>query len=241
MPASSDHAPVTRAAPAAAGGNYAEPRHDAGVELAFRHSLRRSRMRRAAAAVRRRRVLRGRRSLMGAAVGLVVLSAGAYADSGGVAPSVTAPSPAAASPAGLSKQTIKAAQRALGIPADGVAGPRTRGATRRFQRAHKLHVDGRLGSQTLRALGVTRRARSAPSVKPGEATVLARIAECESGGDPTAVSASGRYRGKYQFSRRTWRTVGGKGDPAAAPEKEQDRRAAMLMRRSGRSPWPNCA
>jgi hypothetical protein len=69
---------------------------------------------------------------------------------------------------------------------------------------------------------------------------LAAIARCESGGDPRAVSASGMYRGKYQFSIATWRTVGGSGDPAEASETEQDRRAAMLYRRHGAGQWPVC-
>ena len=70
--------------------------------------------------------------------------------------------------------------------------------------------------------------------------VLDRIAECESGGNPRAVSASGQYRGKYQFDQGTWEGVGGAGDPAAAPESEQDLRAAMLYARSGPAPWPVC-
>jgi peptidoglycan hydrolase CwlO-like protein len=74
---------------------------------------------------------------------------------------------------------------------------------------------------------------------PGQA-VLDRIAECESGGNPTAVSASGQYRGKYQFDPGTWRGVGGTGDPAAASEAEQDRRAALLYAQSGPAPWPVC-
>src|SRR5215213_1279864 len=57
---------------------------------------------------------------------------------------------------------------------------------------------------------------------------LQAIAACESGGDPTAVDATGTYRGKYQFDRQTWASVGGSGDPAAAPEAEQDQRAAAL-------------
>jgi hypothetical protein len=71
-------------------------------------------------------------------------------------------------------------------------------------------------------------------------TVLDAIAECESGGDPTAVSAGGTYRGKYQFDLTTWRSVGGRGDPAAAPEPEQDLRAAVLYTRRGAQPWPVC-
>ena len=68
---------------------------------------------------------------------------------------------------------------------------------------------------------------------------LQAIAACESGGDPTAVGG-GAYRGKYQFDYGTWASVGGSGDPAAAPEAEQDMRAQMLYERSGSSPWPVC-
>jgi hypothetical protein len=69
---------------------------------------------------------------------------------------------------------------------------------------------------------------------------LESIAACESGGDPTIVSADGSYRGKYQFDYGTWESVGGSGDPAAAPEAEQDYRAALLYAQSGSSPWPIC-
>lgn len=69
---------------------------------------------------------------------------------------------------------------------------------------------------------------------------LESIASCESGGDPTIVSSDGTYRGKYQFSVSTWESVGGSGDPAAAPEEEQDYRAALLYAQSGSSPWPVC-
>ena len=69
---------------------------------------------------------------------------------------------------------------------------------------------------------------------------LESIAACESGGDPTIVSADGTYRGKYQFSFSTWASVGGSGDPAAASEQEQDYRAALLYAASGSSPWPVC-
>jgi hypothetical protein len=131
--------------------------------------------------------------------------------------------------------TVAALQRALGIPADGIYGPQTRRAVRRFQRANALVVDGIAGPQTLAALGLTARktARDASSV-------LYRIAMCESGGNPRAVSANGRYFGKYQFSRATWRSVGGSGNPARASEAEQDQRALILYRREGTRPWPVC-
>ena len=66
------------------------------------------------------------------------------------------------------------------------------------------------------------------------------IASCESGGDPRLVSSDGTYRGKYQFDTGTWASMGGSGDPAAAPEAEQDYRAALLYQRAGTSPWPVC-
>ena len=69
---------------------------------------------------------------------------------------------------------------------------------------------------------------------------LQAIAACESGGNPQAIGGGGAYRGKYQFDYGTWASVGGSGDPAAAPEAEQDRRAQMLLDRSGTSPWPVC-
>lgn len=70
---------------------------------------------------------------------------------------------------------------------------------------------------------------------------LRQIALCESGGNPTAVSPSGLYRGKYQFDPQTWKSLGGAGDdPAAASEAEQDRVAAILYRQRGSAPWPVC-
>ncbi|MDQ3320500.1 MAG: transglycosylase family protein [Actinomycetota bacterium] len=74
----------------------------------------------------------------------------------------------------------------------------------------------------------------------GASPALEAIANCESGGDPSAVAGGGTYRGKYQFSRETWAGVGGSGDPAAASEGEQDRRAATLYARTGSSSWPVC-
>ncbi len=69
---------------------------------------------------------------------------------------------------------------------------------------------------------------------------LESIASCESGGDPTIVSSSGLYHGKYQFSPTTWAAVGGSGLPSEAPEVEQDYRAALLYVQSGPGQWPVC-
>jgi hypothetical protein len=69
---------------------------------------------------------------------------------------------------------------------------------------------------------------------------LEAIAACESGGNPRSIGGGGQFRGKYQFTHGTWAGVGGTGDPAAAPEREQDLRAAMLLRTSGPGQWPAC-
>ncbi len=97
-----------------------------------------------------------------------------------------------------------------------------------------------------RSIGVLRRMVVAPVPATGTGTgsaasaTLEAIAACESGGDPAAVDATGTYRGKYQFDQQTWESVGGSGDPAAAPEAEQDARAQALMAQRGSSPWPVC-
>lgn len=66
------------------------------------------------------------------------------------------------------------------------------------------------------------------------------LAHCESGGNPRAVSPDGQYRGLYQFTFSTWRSVGGSGDPIDAAPSEQTYRAQLLYRRDGDQPWPVC-
>jgi len=105
--------------------------------------------------------------------------------------------------------------------------------------------DGRIRAATKgelrRSLRVLKRLTAVPAMPAGAPTAqLAAIAECESGGDPTAIGGGGLYRGKYQFSYETWASVGGSGDPAAAPEAEQDARAAALLARDGAGQWPVC-
>jgi peptidoglycan hydrolase-like protein with peptidoglycan-binding domain len=138
---------------------------------------------------------------------------------------------------------VRSIQRQLHIPADGVFGPQTERAVKRFQRRHDLVPDGIVGPLTRGALGLKpfssrslHRARQSVRIP----AILERIAQCESGGNPRAVSPGGTYRGKYQFSRSTWHNLGGSGDPADAPEWLQDRLALKLYRQSGTAPWPNC-
>lgn len=72
-------------------------------------------------------------------------------------------------------------------------------------------------------------------------SVWSRLAQCESTGNPRAVSASGKYRGLYQFSIETWLSVGETGDPIDASPEVQLAAAKRLQARSGWSQWPQCA
>jgi peptidoglycan hydrolase-like protein with peptidoglycan-binding domain len=132
-------------------------------------------------------------------------------------------------------------QRRLGISADGVFGPMTERAVKRYQRRHGLVPDGVVGPITRGSLGLAPFKANAVNRSVRMPRVMSRIAECESGGNPSAVSPGGRYRGKYQFTRATWRSLGGRGDPADAPEWLQDRLALKLYKLRGTAPWPACA
>lgn len=88
-----------------------------------------------------------------------------------------------------------------------------------------------------RELRAARRARAA--ARPVASPQLEAIAACESGGNPRTDTGNGFY-GKYQFTLATWQAVGGSGNPARAPEGEQDRRAQALMDRAGPGQWPVC-
>ncbi len=212
------------------------PNEDLSNHVPWLASKRRSRARRAEARKVRSRDRRRRTGALVAAATLTFAAGGALAQSSGTGSS-------AVRSAG---STVAALQSALGITADGIYGPNTRRAVRNYQRNQGLAVDGIAGPVTLAHLGL---AGSAAAPKPAGSSggsgsapnaTLAKIAQCESSGNPTAVSASGQYRGKYQFSRATWREYGGTGDPAAAPEAVQDRIAAALYAARGTQPWPNC-
>jgi peptidoglycan hydrolase-like protein with peptidoglycan-binding domain len=196
-------------------------------------SLRKSRARRFAANRARRRRWSGRSGAGVLLASLTLAAGGALAQdqSGGATP-----------PAASQTASVAQIQSALGIAADGIAGPQTRRALKRFQRAHGLTPDGLAGPATVAALGLggaqdaSRQLDSAAA--PSDADVLAKIAQCESGGDPTITN--GPYRGKYQFTRATWRRYGGTGDPAKADEATQDAIAGKLLAAEGTAPWPVC-
>ena len=123
---------------------------------------------------------------------------------------------------GSTGSAVKKLQSKLHVkPVSGYFGQETRRAVKRFQRRHGLTADGVAGPATLRALGIratkagSATGGSAPSSSTGGGTrsgsgsgsgsgggsnvklpaVLKKIAQCESGGNPRAISRSGRYRG----------------------------------------------
>jgi peptidoglycan hydrolase-like protein with peptidoglycan-binding domain len=199
---------------------------------------------------------RVRRLLVVAAAALVVFTASFAA---GIA--VASGSSSDSLSLGSQGSAVKQLQRKLHVkPVSGYFGNETRSAVKRFQRSHGLKADGVAGPATLRKLGM--RASKAGYASGGTApappqsssgsssggdshvklpAVLKRIAQCESGGNPRAISRSGRYRGKYQFDQATWEAAGGHGDPAAASESTQDKIALRLYHKRGTAPWPNCA
>ena len=129
------------------------------------------------------------------------------------------------------------------VPVNAI-GPVTAPALRTEARSQLLAATARARDRlraAQRAAAKRRRARAAQERVEAVSPALEAIAACESGGNPAAVGGGGAYRGKYQFDQGTWASVGGSGDPAAAPEAEQDRRAAMLYARTGGSAWPVCA
>ena len=137
---------------------------------------------------------------------------------------------------------VRTVQRYLHVhPRSGYFGSRTRAAVIRWQRAHHRRQTGMVGRMLWNAArGVHTRSRAVS--RSGDRVVglnWSALARCESGGNPRAYNSAGYY-GLYQFSRSTWRSVGGSGSPSAASRAEQTRRAQTLFRRAGSSPWPVC-
>lgn len=88
----------------------------------------------------------------------------------------------------------------------------------------------------------TSRSENRPNTSSGKANLSgawAKVANCESSGNPRAVNGGGYY-GLFQFDLQTWRSVGGSGNPTQASAAEQLMRAKALYAQRGASPWPVC-
>ena len=133
-------------------------------------------------------------------------------------------------------------QRYLHVrPTSGYFGPITKRAVVRWQAAHHRRQTGMVGKMLWHAASGTSSRSPVPSRSGDRVAGLnwGALARCESGGNPRAYNPAGYY-GLYQFTRSTWRSVGGSGSPARASSREQTARAQTLFRRSGSSPWPLC-
>ncbi len=123
-----------------------------------------------------------------------------------------------------------------------------------LQQVLNVEVDGRYDAVTRRShLDFLEFAALSTDGVPDEdppgpsAEEWAALRDCESGGDYSIASSSGRYRGAYQFGRPTWDSVAERNDPtlvgvdpAAATPADQDAMARALYSEAGSSPWPVC-
>lgn len=89
--------------------------------------------------------------------------------------------------------------------------------------------------------GSSETAASASATVAAAGDVWSKLAQCESGGNPSIVSSNGLYHGLYQFSVGTWQSLGGTGLPSQASAAEQTRLAQALQARSGWGQWPHCS
>ncbi|MBE2319206.1 transglycosylase family protein [Solirubrobacter sp. CPCC 204708] len=168
------------------------------------------------------------------------------AQTGGAESQPAQSAPTETTPAPAKKPTTKQIQKALGIKADGIFGPKTKRALKNYQRRNDLKVTGRADTATLTSLGLLGQPQASAPLEftpiPAEAkAILDQIAQCESGGNTTIESRDGRYFGKYQFSQETWEAMGGTGSPAEADEATQDQLAYKLYQERGTAPWPSCS
>jgi LysM repeat protein len=115
-----------------------------------------------------------------------------------------------------------------------------RRATIKKTETHRKKVSAtRSESVSPLAASTTRSSRTSSSGRANLSGAWAKVAACESGGNPQAVNAAGYY-GLFQFDTRTWRSVGGSGNPTSASAAEQLMRAKKLYAQRGASPWPVC-
>ena len=70
--------------------------------------------------------------------------------------------------------------------------------------------------------------------------VWAKLAQCESGGNPRTNTGNGFY-GMYQFTLETWQSLGGTGYPHEADAATQTEMAKKLQAKAGWGQWPGCS
>lgn len=72
-----------------------------------------------------------------------------------------------------------------------------------------------------------------------------RLAICESGKNPRAISKSGKYKGAFQFSDETWANVKSPSDPVDPRDATYERQREIVIAKFPISSWssqfPTCA
>lgn len=77
-----------------------------------------------------------------------------------------------------------------------------------------------------------------PASKPTGDDVWQKLANCEAGG---RNDGGAPYYGYFQFSAKTWQSVGGTGLPNEHDYETQKKFAQKLQERSGWGQWPSCS
>lgn len=156
------------------------------------------------------------------------------------APEGAGPSDVTSGAPDLARAVLAAHTTRLAERAERLGGPAVTPGARRTMAALDFDGQQRAAARLTRTVHRLKARRAARQrIVRAVAAKLAVIRACESGGDYTTNTGNGFY-GAYQFDRGTWASVGGSGVASDAPPAEQDLRAAMLMARSGSSPWPVC-
>ncbi len=112
------------------------------------------------------------------------------------------------------------------------------------ERESRWYAEAHRQEHEREAAEAAERAQEAPRAVPGTVTatgvsgVLARIRECESGGNYQAKNPRSSASGAFQFLDSTWRSTTGLAPPASAyPPATQDAAARTLYASSGTRPW----